>query len=248
VFGRWNTRSTPVAVNSWAPSDRLFVIGNGTSDTNRNNAVTVLKNGNVGMGLLDNFNPLSTLHINGANLSSSDADSGTLIIGHNNNTRLAIDNNQIMVRSNTNNPVTLKLQPFGGDVSVGGTVVHSSDRRLKRDIKKLEYGLDEVLLLEPKQYFWKNRANQDLESLGVIAQEIQKIIPNVVLEGTDTQKTLSVSYTELIPVLINAIKEQQQIIDNQNSTIKGMASEVTALKSLEQRMQQLEALVNLTDK
>tara|TARA_R110000737_G_scaffold197900_1_gene218084 strand:+ start:2529 stop:4463 length:1935 start_codon:yes stop_codon:yes gene_type:complete len=49
AFGRYNN-STPVDTNSWVDTDMLFSLGNGTSSSNRNNAVSVLKNGNVGIG------------------------------------------------------------------------------------------------------------------------------------------------------------------------------------------------------
>lgn len=48
VFGRYNTAYTPISKTGWASSDRLFVIGNGTADS-RSNALTVFKNGNVGI-------------------------------------------------------------------------------------------------------------------------------------------------------------------------------------------------------
>lgn len=54
VFGSFNTDYTLADENSiyeWFPSDRLFVVGNGTSDTDRSNALTILKNGNVGIGV-----------------------------------------------------------------------------------------------------------------------------------------------------------------------------------------------------
>jgi len=78
----------------------------------------------------------------------------------------------------------------------------------------LSYGLNEVLKLQPKAYNWKNR-EQNNKSLGLIAQDVQKIISEIVTAQDDETKTLGISYIELIPVLINAIKEQQYIIDKQ---------------------------------
>ena len=54
---------------------------------------------------------------------------------------------------------------------------------------------------------------------------------NVVHQKDDAQKTLSVSYTELIPVLINAIKEQQKIIDTQNSNYVSLLKRIETLES-----------------
>ncbi len=50
VLGRYNTEYTPNHTTIWNANDRLFVIANGTSDANRSNAVTVMKNGNTGIG------------------------------------------------------------------------------------------------------------------------------------------------------------------------------------------------------
>ena len=53
VIGSFNTFYTPVSIASiisFNPADRLFVIGNGTDDSNRSDAMVVLKNGNTGMG------------------------------------------------------------------------------------------------------------------------------------------------------------------------------------------------------
>jgi hypothetical protein len=50
VLGTWNTDYTPVNTGDWDPADRLFTIGNGTSSSSRSDAITVLKNGNTGIG------------------------------------------------------------------------------------------------------------------------------------------------------------------------------------------------------
>ena len=50
VFGSYNSTYTPQSTGSWNPSDRLFAIGNGVADGQRSNAVTLLKNGNLGIG------------------------------------------------------------------------------------------------------------------------------------------------------------------------------------------------------
>ena len=66
VVGCNNTIYTPGADNDWIPTDRLFVIGNGMTPEARSNAMTVLKNGNVGIGT---STPTDLLHISGADAS-----------------------------------------------------------------------------------------------------------------------------------------------------------------------------------
>lgn len=101
----------------------------------------------------------------------------------------------------------------------------SSDKRLKKEIKPLQYGLSEILLLNPVQYKWID--GHDKEMIGLIAQDVEPIIPNVVghhkltreqinsieSEGggrvvtEENKDSYSMSYSQLIPVLINSVKE-----------------------------------------
>ncbi|MDP5082566.1 MAG: tail fiber domain-containing protein, partial [Winogradskyella sp.] len=105
-----------------------------------------------------------------------------------------------------------------GTIRQNGSTIHASDKRLKEDIENLDYGLKEVLQLQPKQYFWKNK-EQNKKSLGLIAQDVQPIINEIVNIQDDEIQTLGISYTELIPILINAIKEQQKLIESQEKVL-----------------------------
>jgi len=67
---------------------------------------------------------------------------------------------------------------------------------------------------------------------GVIAQELQEILPALVNVGDDEKKTLSVNYIEFIPIMINAIKEQQSIINRQDSKIKDLANAVAEIRNM----------------
>ncbi|EDP69755.1 hypothetical protein FBALC1_09497 [Flavobacteriales bacterium ALC-1] len=161
---------------------------------------------------------------------------GSVIIGNAAAANLGIDSNEIQAR-NAGLASNLYLQQNGGDVYVGNAIVHSSDRRLKRDIKDISYGLDEVLKLRPTEYFWKGKT-QNHKSLGLIAQEVNDIIKNVVTYNEEQDK-YGVSYTELIPVLIKAIQEQNKIIEAQsldNNNLKAQA------KRFEERLSALEGL------
>jgi hypothetical protein len=94
----------------------------------------------------------------------------------------------------------------------------SSDLRLKEEIIGLNYGLAEVLELRPVSYYWKKGDTQQLH-LGLIAQEVETIIPEVVNKSEDEKQMRSMRYGELIPVLIKATQEQQVIIDQQSKDI-----------------------------
>ncbi len=306
-------------INSWEPTDPLLEIGNGDSDASRSNALTVLKNGNVG---IDTPNPSVKLQITGGSDAGLNQTGGYIVTGETTDIHMVIDNNEIMVKQNSVGQ-TLYLNNGGGDVSVGGNTdvngvlraqknvwpatgagveiaynaslgigyvqaydrntaiwkdlalgalnvtpvsnnftslgtstkkwtavyatngtIQTSDRRMKKEINNIKYGLNTVMKLHPVSYKWK-KGNQDV-NLGLIAQEVQKLIPEVIDVGDDENKTLGMKYTELIPVLISAIQEQQKIINSQNNKINTLTTELTELKSLDNRVKQLEALINTT--
>lgn len=83
-----------------------------------------------------------------------------------------------------------------------------SDVRLKENIQNLEYGLSQILLLTPKKYNFKVQTNRGTHTeIGLIAQEVNTVIPELV-EGEETENSyLGVKYANLTVVLVNAIKE-----------------------------------------
>jgi len=90
-----------------------------------------------------------------------------------------------------------------------GDVIAFSDIRVKENIKTIENALDKVMKIRGVEY---NKIGESRTSLGVIAQEIEEVLPQVVHIDNDGMK--SVSYNSIIGVLIEAIKEQQQQIDD----------------------------------
>jgi hypothetical protein len=76
----------------------------------------------------------------------------------------------------------------------------------------LKYGLREVLAMKPVSYNWKTSPDSD-NKIGLVAQEVRKIVPEVVV-GDETKENIGMNYAELVPVLINAIKDQQGQIDD----------------------------------
>ena len=82
-----------------------------------------------------------------------------------------------------------------------------SDENLKKDISTIDNAVDKVMQLRGVDYTWKQ---SEEKSKGVIAQELQKVLPELVSESDDR---LSVNYNGIIGVLIEAIKEQQKQID-----------------------------------
>lgn len=107
-----------------------------------------------------------------------------------------------------------KLQ-VNGDVLIDDLwydqATQTSDRRLKTNISSLNYGLNEVLKLKPVTYNWKKTPDIN-KQVGLIAQEVRQVIPEIV-KGDESKENIGMDYIALVPVLINAIKEQQKQID-----------------------------------
>jgi hypothetical protein len=106
-----------------------------------------------------------------------------------------------------------------GNVTATGDVTAYSDARLKTNVSTIEAALEKVLQMRGVTYV-RTDNNDTAEKVGVIAQEIQKVLPQVVNENTDGY--LTVSYGNIVGVLIEAIKEQQKQIEELKSIINGL--------------------------
>jgi hypothetical protein len=104
---------------------------------------------------------------------------------------------------------------YTGSFTATGDVTAYSDRRFKHNIVTVENALDKVTQLRGVTYEKDGR-----ESLGVIAQEVEEVIPQVV--HTDTEGMKSVAYGNIVGVLIEAIKEQQTLITQLQEEVKNM--------------------------
>jgi Chaperone of endosialidase len=108
-------------------------------------------------------------------------------------------------------------------------VVSTSDARLKTNITTSPYGLEQVLQMNPVQYNWKENPNADLQ-IGFLAQDIQKIIPEAVVVPTNGDP-MGMKYTELIPVLVKGMQEQQKMIEAQQKKIAELENLIKSSKS-----------------
>ena len=98
---------------------------------------------------------------------------------------------------------------FDGTTTIAGDLNINSDARLKANIISLGATLSKLLQIDGKTYTMKKDANHK-KKIGLLAQDIEKVFPELVTETNDIK---SVNYQGLVPVLINAMKEQQQEID-----------------------------------
>jgi hypothetical protein len=146
-----------------------------------------------------------------------------------------------------------KLQIFG-DVRVGNATTNgciknfagtgivgtcSSDRRLKKNITPFAPMLDKVTALQPVHYFWRSDEFPDRHfgnsrSYGLIAQDVEQVLPELVATDGDGYK--AVDYSELPLLTIQAVKE----LKAENDTLKQRVAEIDPLK---QRVAELERLL-----
>ena len=85
----------------------------------------------------------------------------------------------------------------------------TSDLRRKENIQTIDNGLEIIQKINPVSFDWKETGKK---GFGVIAQEIEKLLPSIV--GEDGEGYKSISYSQLISFLISAVKEQQNQIDD----------------------------------
>ncbi|HXK49204.1 MAG TPA: tail fiber domain-containing protein [Clostridiales bacterium] len=104
------------------------------------------------------------------------------------------------------------------DIYATNGVIQTSDKRQKSDVKDMEYGLGTLMKMRPVTYYWKDKAERG-RKVGLIAQDLLDIVPEVVNIGEDENKTLGINYAELTPVLIKAVQDQQKEIVSQNERI-----------------------------
>lgn len=96
----------------------------------------------------------------------------------------------------------------------------SSDQKFKKDIKPIENALEKVQQIEGKTYAWNTESNKEMNfdnggHSGFIAQELEKVLPHLV--ATDEKGNKAVNYIELMPYLVEAIKDQQTQINDLKS-------------------------------
>jgi hypothetical protein len=120
--------------------------------------------------------------------------------------------------------------------------INTSDRREKKNIKTVDYGLTDLMNLKPVSFKWKD-GRSDKSNLGFIAQDLQITLPEVVVDQDSYRdengdifykpaKRLGVKYADIIPVTVKAIQEQQEIISAQADRISNLEAEIAEIKAL----------------
>ena len=130
-------------------------------------------------------------------------------------------NNEVLFYANANNEFAAyydnskKIETTSAGITVTGTVDSASDVILKENIKTIDNALDKVTKLRGVEYDYKENKKH---SIGVIAQEVEEVLPELV-NGSEQK---SVAYGNIAAVLIEAIKEQNEVINKMKKEIEDL--------------------------
>ena len=214
--------------NAATPSAGLFFsTKGGAALTTR---MVIAGNGNVGIGVAV---PTYILDV-GARMrirSTSGFTAGTWLNNDANTASNAFigmrSDNEVGFYGQTGTPSwRFYVNTSSGDAWLQGVLTQSSDARLKKNIVPLSNTLKAIQQLNGYTYNWKDTSNPD-EQIGLLAQELQKVYPQLVKENG--KGVLSVNYSGMVPILLEAIKEQQQQNEKQQLEIDTLKKSVLQL-------------------
>jgi len=173
------------------------------------NGQTTISTGNLGVG---DASPDAKLDV--------DAASGDLLILAQSGTQ------RLLVDIDGNMSVTGKVNSNG--------IEESSDIRFKTNIMEMSSCLDNVLKLRGVTYNWRvdefpERAFGERTEIGLIAQEVEKVFPELV--SIDANGYRSVQYSHMVPVLLEAIKDQQEMIQSLTSNVQLLQTNMVKLEA-----------------
>jgi hypothetical protein len=241
VVGMYNDSLLANNEDSYTAQTPLFMVGNGTSNALRSNALVVRKDGRVAIG---DIVPSYILDVaDRIRLRSSGNNTAGLWLNNPANTALAAfigvdaSNNSgfygnsgagwgLVMNSTTGNVGIGTQTPsqrltVNGSICYTGSIAACSDIRYKTNIFPVSNALLSLLAINPIYYNWKtefkDKGFTGERQIGFSAQEVEKLFPEMV--QTDGQGYKALDYSRMAPVLVEAIKEQQLIIEKQEKDI-----------------------------
>jgi hypothetical protein len=261
-FGRYAEDATSASSTQWIVSDPLFVVANGTSTTTRANAMTLLKNGNFGIGTsspatkfevvgsivpahIRSTNNFMSLRLTGNNDTTNGgylgSDNGALVFANQDgleDMRISSTGN---VGIGTNIP-SYKLEVLGdinaiGNVRANGVVL-TSDSRFKQDVQTIGTStLDKFNQINPVSYTWNELGQEqggtaNQTQYGFLAQEVEQLFPELVSTRADGYK--GVNYFGFIAMIVEAVKEMGVKVDG---LVKTLINHEERIKAIEEKLQ-----------
>ncbi|MBN1339564.1 MAG: tail fiber domain-containing protein [Bacteroidales bacterium] len=225
-----------VGIGATSPASKLSndatLCSDGTKSTSTDGINWRINNGGYALGIENIATGGSGLLVDAGNYSGTGATVAHFV--SNNNSIMYIGENG-NVGIGTTSP-SQRLTVYNGTTTGTYTTtgwIHSSDARLKTNITPVDHALEKVKQLDGVYYQWKDGPGE--KQIGLIAQEVEKVLPEVVCK--DNEGYYGLSYGSMVPLLIEAVKEQQSQLDK-------MESENTALKEqladLAKRMETME--------
>lgn len=143
-----------------------------------------------------------------------------------------LNDNHIYLDGNGNGDFTGTISAF--------SVNQTSDKRLKKDITTLTSGLAMVNRLRGVRYNWIDESKPE-NKIGFIAQEVEKVLPELVTTKADGFK--AINYAEMTAVLVEAVKELSQQIEDLKKENSSLKAELTGVKAMEDRLAKIEAML-----
>ena len=209
-----------------------FTTASGWASTAMGSSTTASGNESTAMGVsttasdyasltVGHYNSVNRTVTSGGNATSFDTDNAAFVIG--NGTASNAVSDAFVVR-------------FNGNATLSGNLTINSDERLKDNIQPLGSTLNKLHQIEAKTYSLK-KDEEHTPKIGVLAQEVQAVFPELVTEGADG--ILSVNYQGLVPVLINAINEQQLKMSEQDAKIAALEAQNAEIKELKEMVRVL---------
>ena len=178
--------------------------------------------GNDRVGI-NNLSPNSALHVNHFNNSLSGGFRLQNNVGGNWwKFYVSSSSNTLQLRNNTSGSVV-------GTFATGG-IYTASDKRLKKNVADISYGLNDIMKLNVLQYNYNSDEDNAKKSLGFFAQDLNAVIPELVLYQKDADQ-YSINYAGMSVVAVKAIQEQQVQIEEvkaENAKLKSQIATILA--------------------
>lgn len=221
--GTGNTASgaQSIAIGSGNTSSGVVSTALGSSTTSSGKYATTTGKGTVSSGYGSMAIGTYNIENSSDSVESYDASNTAFVIGNGIESNPDSNGNTTITRSDA-----FKVL-FDGTTTIAGDLNINSDVKLKANIISLGSTLTKLLQIDGKKYTLKKDINKK-EKIGLLAQDIEKVFPELVSENNGIK---SVNYQGLVPVMINALKEQHQEIEELKSLVRQVIGENLSQKN-----------------